>query len=218
MLRVMRLRSGRYLRAGSANVDGASQFSANGSATPYPFDGRRLLRSPARPARRRAERHRTSPDSQRAVLRSGATHESTMGTGAAVSHRCTLRTRLLLIAFGVAACAKDSAGPPPPPPPPPPPQKTIGPAAGSWFTNGPDFIMTLSLSDSVLVATGVGTIAGIGSVTGPNITGGTIPFSAAGKDSAGSVRLTFTASGLASPVFAGQLLPDSTMQGDLDGA
>lgn len=130
-----------------------------------------------------------------------------------------MRTRLLLLALAVAACAKDSAGPtPPPPPPPPPPQKMLGPANGSWSANGPDFVMTLALAESVLVTTRVGPIAGIGAVTGPNITGGTIPFTATGTDSAGSVGLTLSASALASPQFAGQMLSDTAIQGYLDGS
>lgn len=121
------------------------------------------------------------------------------------------------MALAVAACSNDSSAPVPPPPP-PPPQKTIGPATGSWLANGPSFIAALDLSDTILVTTGVGTIAGSGSITGPSISGGTIVFTVGGTDTAGSIRLILTATGRAPAYFSGQMLADTSIQGNLDSA
>lgn len=126
-------------------------------------------------------------------------------------------TCLVIAALAAAACTKDPSAPNPPPPP-PPPQKTIGPATGSWIGDGPSFIATVDLTDTVLVATGVGTIAGSGTITGPSIIGDSIAFTVTGTDSAGSVRMIWTAAGRALAYFTGQMLGDIAIPGSLDSA
>jgi alpha-tubulin suppressor-like RCC1 family protein len=124
-----------------------------------------------------------------------------------------LRSSFLIIGLGVWSCAKDATAPPPPPPPP-----TLGPAAGHWTADGPDFITALDLSDTVVVATGRGTVQGSGTFTGPGIAGGDGAFTVTGTDSSSKVRLTFTATGHTNAYFTGQVVADTEMVGNLDSS
>ncbi|HKE89624.1 MAG TPA: Ig-like domain-containing protein [Gemmatimonadales bacterium] len=126
-----------------------------------------------------------------------------------------LRATLLFIIAGTSSCAHDSSGPPPPPPP--PPATRLGLAHGSWNADGPDFIAYLGIADTVLVATGIGRIAGSGSFAGAGINGGLLSFTVSGTDSSGSITLTLTAPGLTAAHFIGQAA-DTEMDGSINGS
>src|SRR5512134_3980283 len=127
------------------------------------------------------------------------------------------RSRLLswsFLALGLAlgSCTHDSTAPPPPP------QTRLGPATGHWIADGPDFISTLDLADTVVLATGRGTVRGSGTFTGPGIVGGGVAFAAVGTDSSGAIRLSLTATGHAPAYFTGQMAADTGINGNLDSS
>ena len=125
--------------------------------------------------------------------------------------RTALRLYLsVMIGLIVFACTRDVSAP-----------STVqvgpGPASGHWNANGPDFIATLDLGDTVATATGIGTVKGTGALTGPGIAGGGTTFSVAGTDSIGVVHLIFNEKGSSSTSFTGQVA-DTVMSGILNGS
>ena len=125
------------------------------------------------------------------------------------------RRPLFLVVALVASCTHDVAGPVVPPPP----QTTSGPATGSWMGNGPNFIFAISLSDTVIVATGVGTIGGTGEFRGPGITGDSATFNVVGLDSSGILHLVLISPSHLTAFFYGLALPgDTAIDGTLDGS
>lgn len=125
-----------------------------------------------------------------------------------------LAESFLVIGLGLGSCKNDSTAPPPPPPP----QTVLGPATGHWIASGPDFITTLDLTDTVLVATGAGTVNGNGTFTGPGIVGGGGAFEVVGGHLSGIIRLNLFAPERATAFFAGQMAADTGMDGNLDGS
>jgi Regulator of Chromosome Condensation (RCC1) repeat protein/Big-like domain-containing protein len=121
----------------------------------------------------------------------------------------------LVLGLCLGSCSQDATAPPPLPPP---PQTGPGPASGHWTANGPDFISTLDLGDTVVITTRNGTVKGSGTFTGPGIVGGGGAFAVGGTDSSGSIRLSFTATGHATAYFSGQMAGDTEMDGNLDSS
>src|SRR3989442_1713348 len=76
-----------------------------------------------------------------------------------------LRGSSLILGLVVGSCTHDSTAPNRPP------QIAIGPATGHWTADGPDFIAAMDVSDTVILTTGLGTVRGNGSFTGPGIAG-----------------------------------------------
>jgi alpha-tubulin suppressor-like RCC1 family protein len=119
-----------------------------------------------------------------------------------------LRSSFLIIGLGVGSCTQDATAPHPP----------LGAATGHWTADGPDFIADLDLGDTVVVATGRGTVQGSGTFTGPGIVGGGGAFTVTGTDSSSRVRLAFIAPGRATAYFTGQVVADTEMIGNLDSS
>jgi alpha-tubulin suppressor-like RCC1 family protein len=89
---------------------------------------------------------------------------------------------------------------------------------GHWTADGPDFITTLELDDTVVFATGIGTVKGNGTFTGPGIAGGGGAFTVTGTDSSGAIRLAFTSVGHATAYFTGVMVADTEIVGHLDSS
>ncbi|HEY6784343.1 MAG TPA: Ig-like domain-containing protein, partial [Gemmatimonadales bacterium] len=123
---------------------------------------------------------------------------------------------LPLLVTLLGACLDHVAGPVVPPPP---PQTVPGPATGSWIGNGPNFILSISLADTVIVATGVGTIGGTGTLLGPGIRGDSASFDILGLDSSGVLHLLLVSPSHLTAFFNGLALPgDTAIGGTLDGS
>lgn len=116
---------------------------------------------------------------------------------------------VLLIGLGVVSCSKDTTGPP---------HTGLGPATGHWTADGPDFIATLDLRDTILDATGRGSVQGSGTFAGPGISGGGGTFAVSGTDSSNNVQLTFSDSAHAPAFFRGRIVADTVMVGNVDGS
>ena len=116
----------------------------------------------------------------------------------------------------VGGCSHDVAGPVQPPPP---PTTASGPATGDWVADGPNFIVTLSLADTVVIASGLGKIGGGGTFLGPGITGDSGSFTVAGIDSSGVLHLSLLSPTHATAYFYGLALPgDTAIEGTLDSS
>src|SRR2546427_7691269 len=116
-----------------------------------------------------------------------------------------LRGSSLILGLVVGSCTHDSTAPNRPP------QIAIGPATGHWTADGPDFIAAMDVSDTVILTTGLGTVRGNGSFTGPGIAGGGGAFTVGGTDSSRSIRLAFTATGRATAYLTGQMVPATAL-------
>ena len=85
--------------------------------------------------------------------------------------------------------------------------------------NGPNFIFAISLADTVIVATGVGTIGGTGEFLGPGITGDSASFNVVGLDSSGILHLVLISPSHLTAFFYGLALPgDTAIDGTLDAS
>ncbi len=118
-------------------------------------------------------------------------------------------TSLLIIGLAAGSCSKDTTGPSP---------SGLGPATGHWIANGPDFITTLDLRDTVLNASGRDTVQGSGTFAGPGISGGGGTFAVAGTDSSNNVQLAISDSAHSPAYFRGRIYGDTVMVGNIDGS
>ena len=118
-------------------------------------------------------------------------------------------TALLIIGLAAGSCSRDTTGPS---------HNGLGPATGHWTADGPDFITTLDLRDTILDASGRGTVQGSGSFAGPGITGGGGTFAVTGTDSSNNVQLAFSDSAHSPAYFRGRIFADTVMVGNIDGS
>jgi alpha-tubulin suppressor-like RCC1 family protein len=128
--------------------------------------------------------------------------------GWGVSHTRSLSASLMVLGLGLGSCTRETIAP----------TTVPGAATGHWSANGPDFVATMDLVDTVVIATRVGTVTGGGDLAGPGITGGDVSLVVHGTDSSRAVLLVITAQGYASTVFTGLMVADTEMDGKLNGS